>query len=74
MGRFAFLARSPDSVYLDAGWREFIEEDWKHQVWIPARTELSDWEKIVINRIEEIRKGKIEFIFENKEKSEIMAI
>lgn len=59
--KFVFLPRDPDNMHLDAGWREFTEEKWKVQIWIPARHELNCWEKEVVYRIEEIRKGNTTF-------------
>ena len=57
--KFAFLPRNPDHEHLDAGWREFVEEEWKVQIYVPGRRELNCWEKICIDTIESIKKGII---------------
>ena len=56
--KFVFLPRDPDNAHLDAGWREFVEEEWKVQVWVLGRHDLNCWEKEVVYRIEQIRKSK----------------
>ena len=59
--KFVFLPRDPDNMHLDAGWRQFIEEEWKVQIWVPGKHELNCWEKEVIYRIERIRQGNVIF-------------
>ena len=59
--KFVFLPWTPDTLHLDLGWREFIDEDWKNKIFIPGRADLHPWEKEVIFRIEQIREGKILF-------------
>ena len=57
--KFVFLPWTPDTLHLDLGWRDFIEEDWVEKIFIPGKPDANPWEKEVIYRIEEIRKGSI---------------
>ena len=57
--KFVFMPRDPDNSNADAGWRQFIEEEWKIQIWVPGRHNLNCWEKECVYRLEQIRQGII---------------
>ena len=41
-GKFVFLPSTPDTLQLDAGWRDFVDEEWKQTIYIPAKPKLND--------------------------------